>query len=93
MNLQLAVKKKWFDQIKARTKLLEYRLDNEYWRKRLIDRHYDKVIITLGYPKRDDKERRIAFNYHGYTMQTIVHEEWNNEEKQVFAIYLIGPAL
>ncbi len=90
MNLHLAVKKKWFDQIKAGTKILEYRLDNDYWRKRLINRDYDKLIITLGYPKKEDQERRIELEYYGYTMKTVVSEEWNNEPKRVFAIFLVG---
>lgn len=93
MNLQMAVKKKWFDQIRAGTKILEYRLDTDHWRKRLINRDYDKLIITWGYPSKGNKERRIELEYYGYTMKTVVSEEWNNVPQRVFAIFLVGVPL
>lgn len=86
MDLILPLKRKWFDQIKAGIKPFEFRLDNEYWQKRLIGKNYDKVIFTLGYPKRDDAERRIVKHWAGYEMQTVISEEWDNEPKDCFAI-------
>ena len=88
MDLILPLKRKWFEQIKAKIKPEEYRLDNEYWRKRLIDKTFDRVILTLGYPKRDDMERRIILPWRGYEMKTIVSDEWQNIPKRVFAIKL-----
>ena len=86
MDLILPLKRKWFEQIKAGIKPFEFRLNNEYWQKRLIGKTYDKVIFTLGYPKRDDSERRIVKPWAGYEMQTVISEEWDNEPKDCFAI-------
>lgn len=88
MYLILPLKRKWFEQIKAGTKPEEYRLDNDYWRKRLVGKTFDCVILTLGYPKRDDHERRIVLPWRGYTMKTIQSEEWGNIPQRVFAIKL-----
>ena len=88
MDLILPLKGKWFEQVKAGTKPEEYRLDNDYWRKRLIGKNFDRVIVTLGYPRRDDTERRIVFPWNGYTMKTITSEEWDNQPQIVFAIKL-----
>ena len=41
----------YFDQIARGEKMEEYRLDNEYWRKRLIGRAYDNIVLLRGYPK------------------------------------------
>lgn len=88
MNLILPVKQKWFDQIKSGIKTKEYRLDNDYWRSRLLGKSFDKVIITLGYPKRNDATRRIEFPWRGYETDIIRHEEWDNVPRQVFVIRL-----
>lgn len=88
MNLILRVKKQWFDQIKAGTKREEYRLVTAYWRKRLEGRAYDQITITLGYPKRDDQSRRLVFPWRGCHIDSIYHEEWGNELRQVFVIRL-----
>jgi len=70
-TLTLPLKKKWFDMIKSGVKKEEYRLFNEYWYKRFckdndgggfyIRRDFDRLVFTLGYPKADDKERRLEF--------------------------------
>lgn len=86
MDLILPLKRKWFYQIKAGIKPFEFRLNNEYWQKRLIGKTYKNVIFTLGYPKRDDIERRIVKPWAGYEMQTVISEEWDNEPKDCFAI-------
>lgn len=53
-NLQLAVKGEYFDAMIRGEKTEEYRLCNDYWNKRIMFREYDRLIITKGYPKRDD---------------------------------------
>lgn len=88
MDLVLPLKRKWFDQVKAGQKLEEYRLDNDYWRKRLIGKQFNRVILTLGYPRIDDHERRIVLPWRGYKMKTIISEEWNQKPQRVFAIQL-----
>ena len=88
-DLTLPLKKKWFDQIKAGTKLFEYRIYNDFWRSRLVGKTFDNIVFTLGYPKKDDLERRIIKPWMGYEIQTVQCEEWDNEPQKVFAIKVI----
>lgn len=88
-TLVLPVKQHWFELIRIGRKSEEYRLYNEYWRKRLVEKTFDKVVVTLGYPKRGDAQRRIEFPWRGYRITTITHSEWNNVPQQVFAIKLL----
>lgn len=74
--LHLPVKKIYFDQIKAGLKPEEFRLQNEYWKKRLEGREYDEVHIKLGYPKADDHERILISPWLGVTKKTIDHEHF-----------------
>ncbi|MGT1179997.1 ASCH domain-containing protein [Salmonella enterica subsp. enterica serovar Enteritidis] len=85
-NLQLAVKSEYFDAIKSGEKTEEYRLVNAYWRMRLVGRHFDRLIITKGYPKRDDGSRRIECKYRGYEIKEITHPHFGSEPVEVFAI-------
>lgn len=89
-TLILPVKRKWFDLIKAGKKSEEYRLYNDYWKSRLIGKTFDKVVITLGYPSKDNTERRLVFPWRGYRITTIKSEEWLNEPNRVFAIKVIS---
>ena len=73
--LTLPLKKKWFDLIKAGTKKEEYREGSAYWRIRLQEwrtrpdgmkervgfKTFDTLVLTLGYPKAGDSERRLVF--------------------------------
>lgn len=86
MDLVLPLKRKWFEQIRQGIKPFEYRLKNDYWKKRLEGKHYNNVIFTLGYPHRDDETKRLKKPYLGYEIQTITHEEWGNEPQEVYAI-------
>ncbi len=89
-TLVLPVKRRWFDDIKSGVKDNEYRLDNEYWRKRLIGKTFDRVVVTLGYPPKACHERRLEFPWNGYGMETVISDEWGGEPRRVFAIRLIG---
>lgn len=51
--LKLAVKKQYFYEIKLGIKKEEFRMIKDYWSKRL-QKNYDEVHITLGYPKKDE---------------------------------------
>lgn len=84
--LLLPLKKVWFDQVKSGKKKIEYRLYNSYWKKRLIDKEFDKIVLTLGYPKKDDLARRIERPYKGYKVVKIRHPEWGNRVTTCFAI-------
>ena len=86
MDLQLALKAVYFDAIKSGEKTEEYRLYNDYWKKRLVDRDYEQIILTKGYPKRNDESRRMSFQYCHYTIKTITHPHFDNKPVKVFAI-------
>ena len=89
MILQLAVKKKYFDEIASGVKTEEFRMSNAYWMNRLKDKDFEKVVITLGYPKKDDQSRRLEFKWSGYSIKTITHEHFDNKPVTVYAIKLI----
>ena len=86
MDLHLPLKKVYFDQIVTGQKQEEYRLANDYWCKRLQGRTYDRVIVTSGYPKKDDTTRRSARAWRGFTLKTITHPHFGDHPVEVFAI-------
>ena len=85
-NLQLAVNGLYFDQMKRGEKKEEYRLVNPYWGRRIFGRRYDRLIITRGYPKRDDVNKRIDMPYDGYEIKVITHPHFGPKPVKVFAI-------
>jgi hypothetical protein len=85
-TLVLPLKSEYFDAIRSGAKVEEYRLVNEYWTKRLKHRHYGRIILTKGYPKADDHERRIIKPWRGYVERTILHPHFGPEPVRVFAI-------
>ncbi|WP_416487208.1 ead/Ea22-like family protein [Escherichia coli] len=54
--------------------------------KRIMFREYDRLIITKGYPKRDDSSRRIDVPYGGYEIKTITHPHFGDKPVKVYAI-------
>ncbi|TRB05850.1 ASCH domain-containing protein [Agrobacterium tumefaciens] len=90
VNLILPLKAEYFDAIRAGTKTEEYRLANAYWTKRLYDgfvkRTFDCIILTNGYPSRDDQSRRIELAWKGFTRKTITHPHFGPDPVEVFAI-------
>lgn len=87
-DLILPLQRRWFEEIKAGTKTEEYRAVNEYWLKRLTGKTFDRLILTLGYPKRHDTERRIVLPYRGYVVKSIEHAHFDNQKISVFAFKL-----
>lgn len=85
--LKLAVKEQYFNEIKQGTKTEEYRLVKKYWGKRLI-KEYDEVHITLGYPRKDEKDKILKFKWASYEVKTIQHIEFGTAPVQVYAIKL-----
>lgn len=67
--LTFNLKKEWFEKIKSGEKTHEYRMMTDYWKKRVGNvlkrltprekREGVKCFFCLGYPKADDKERRL----------------------------------
>lgn len=89
-TLTLSVKREYFEQMASGAKLFEYRLRTSFWAARLVDKHYDQLVITLGYPKREDAARRLVLEYAGYELQTITHPHFGPEPVDVYAIRVIG---
>lgn len=85
--LKLAVRKEYFEQIKAGIKKEEYRLIKPYWIKRLA-KEYDQVWITLGYPKNAEKEKILKFKYRGFEIKKMRHKEFGAYDVEVYAIKL-----
>lgn len=89
-TLTLPLKHEYFDAIRNGVKHEEFRLDTPYWRKRLEDKSYDAIELTLGYPARGDQARRIRKPWRGYTEKTITHPHFGPEPVRVFAIDVTG---
>jgi hypothetical protein len=85
-TLTLPLNGVYFDQIKAGTKLEEYRLVTPFWSKRLAGREYDQIVLTKGYPKASDADRRLVLPWRGYTLRTITHPHFGPHPVEVFAI-------
>lgn len=85
-NLTLPLKAEYFDAIRDGSKPEEFRLDTEYWRKRLVGRTYDTVTLTKGYPKRGDPDRTLVLPYRGYVERQITHPHFGAGPVKVFAI-------
>ncbi|WP_394789099.1 ASCH domain-containing protein [Rhodoferax sp.] len=86
VDLVLPLKAEYFNQIKAGTKELEFRLRSPYWRKRLVGRTFDRIVLTLGYPSAGDTERRLIRPWRGFMAMTITHPHFGPEPVDVFAI-------
>ncbi len=87
-DLHLALKGEYFDAIKAGTKTEEFRLCTPYWQKRLASPFglYDRIVLTRGYPPRDDADRRLVLPWQGYTIKTITHPHFGPDPVTVYAI-------
>lgn len=85
-DLILPLKAEYFNAIKAGVKVQEFRLRNAYWRKRLEGRTFDRVVLTLGYPKASDTERRILRPWRSYDVITLTHPHFGPYPVEVFAI-------
>jgi hypothetical protein len=87
-DLRIAVIGEYFKQQKARIKKEEYRLYNDFWRKRIEGKTFDNIILTLGYPKASEHEKFLKFPWRGYEIKTITHPHFGDKPVKVFAIKL-----
>jgi hypothetical protein len=87
-TLALNLKGIYFDEIKAGAKTQEFRLCTDYWRKRLVGQEYDQVVVTRGYPAKNDSARRLAFEWRGFEVVTLTHPHFGPAPVEVFAINL-----
>ena len=85
-DLTLPLNGVYFDQIKAGTKVEEFRLRTPFWIKRLAGRTYDRIVLTRGYPKSDDHERRLVLPWRGLRETTVTHPHFGPDPVEVFAI-------
>lgn len=93
--LTLHLKEVFFRQIQRGEKLHEYREHNDYWRKRLLPKHYDVIEICNAYPERGDLNNRMWFRYKGWQMVMMYHDPITDvfirDGKQFFSISLESP--
>ncbi len=87
-TLHLSVKATYFHLIQSGEKKFEYRSRNPFWAKKLEGKTYNKIVISLGYPPKDDTSRRITFPWCGFERQTITHPHFGNEPHDVYALIL-----
>ena len=94
-TLTLPLKREYFEAIRDGRKTEEYRLRTLHWRKRIEFPiiPYDQIELTLGYPARDDKERRLVLPWRGYTIKTITHPHFGPDPVTVFAIDVRAAAI
>ena len=86
MVLTLPIKSEYFNQIKSGEKLEEYRLYNDFWKKRIEGKPFESILITKGYPKKNDHERRLKRPWKGYEIKEIIHQHFGKDPVKVFAI-------
>jgi len=82
--LHLNLKGEYFDAIKSGEKAMEFRRVNDFWKKKLLGREYDKILIKRGYPKKDDKDKIIERPWRGFTVHPIDHKNIGPEHVNVF---------
>lgn len=85
-TLTLALQRYYFEAIAKGDKGEEYRLVTPYWTKRLQGRHYDRIVLTLGYPSAADSNKRLSRVWNGYVVKTITHPHFGKDPVQVYAI-------
>lgn len=87
--LTLSLKRKWYDMIASGEKTEEYREIKPYWIKRMYLCNYDAVTFTLGYPKADDKSRRMTFRVKDIHV-SYGREEWGAEKGVEYFVISLG---
>ena len=94
IEIHRGLKGVYFDQIRDGTKRHEFRLRTPFWAKRLVDREYDRVILTRGYPKGGgaEGETRLTREWRGYDIRTLQHEHFGPDAVSVYAIDVSVPA-
>lgn len=87
-DLILPLKREYFEAIRDGSKTEEYRLCTPYWQRRMAMGFagFDRIVLTLGYPARDDHSRRLIRPWQGYTIKTITHPHFGPDPVQVYAI-------
>ncbi len=87
-DLILPLKREYFEAIREGTKTEEYRRCTPYWQRRIASPFipYERIVLTLGYPARDDLSRRLIRPWQGYAIKTITHPHFGPDPVKVYAI-------
>jgi hypothetical protein len=85
-TLHLPLKREYFEAIRDGYKTEEYRLCTPHWRHRLEGRDYAQIVLTLGYPARDDRSRHLVRKWNGFAVKVITHPHFGSSPVQVYAI-------
>ena len=102
--LYLPLKKEWFDLIDKGIKKEEYRLMNKYWTSRICTKNkdgeyectkdkFDYVEFTLGYPKKDDKSKRMRFEIEKIFQNKGGIKEWGANLDEIYFVIKLGKRL
>ncbi len=86
MDLHLNLKGDYFDAIVKGEKLEEYRLYTEYWKKRLLEKCFERIILKRGYTKKEETEKYAVRPWKGYTVKNMKHQYFGDKPVTVFAI-------
>jgi hypothetical protein len=90
-SLTLPLKAEYFDAIRDGSKMEEYRLVTPFWAKRLECRSYDCIVLTKGYPRLIDSDRRLKRPWRGFVVKTITHPHFGPDPVLVYAIDVRPP--
>lgn len=91
-DLMLPLRAEYFYAVKAGTKVEEFRRRTRYWRQRIEGKTFDRVVLMLCYPARDDHERRLVLPWRGMRLTTIQHKLFGPAPVEVYAIQVApGP--
>ena len=89
-DLVLTLRHEYFDAIKSGVKTEEYRETTDYWKRRLIGKTFNNIVLFRGwYSSKRTPENCLVFPWRGYTIKRI--PSWERQETvKVFAMPLIG---
>lgn len=102
--LHLPLKKEWYDLIDKGIKKEEYRLMNKYWTSRICTKSengeyectkekFNYVEFTLGYPKKDDKSKRMRFEIDKIFSNKGGIKEWGADLDEIYFVIRLGKRL
>ena len=89
--LTLRLKAKWWHKIKSGEKTVELRRATDYWRKRLIGRHYDEIHLWLGYPPRTDTTKLLRRKWELVAKERVQSDEFGPDPVECFVISVSKP--
>jgi hypothetical protein len=87
-DLMLHLKGIYFDKIVRGEKDEEYRETTDYWKRRILGKTFDKLILVRGnYGNEKYPENVLVFPWNGYDVKTV--GSWERQEMvEVFALKL-----